>query len=193
MLDTKLHTTSHLPLSKQKTLGDYNTIMNRLQKSYTGTDAVLEALSALSNRLKLDMKARRLPAGFDVVDLSRLSQQSVSLSSGAFDLEHRSARIDDSGDLMVCRPAYYLRLAFTFDYFMSTGKYPHEADLPSILRSQHLSIEGSFDHTVLKPANTMPISPVIAPGHNRTSNISGAAEKIRYLTQNDSIVVNKAH
>ncbi|KAH7075681.1 fungal-specific transcription factor domain-containing protein [Paraphoma chrysanthemicola] len=141
VLDTKLHASGQLPLSKQRTLNDYKIIMKRLQKSYAGTDLVLGAMSALANRLKLENKEQRLLVDLESVGHRDASQQSVTRPSGSSELRPREERMDEWSDLVMCQPAYYLRLAFMFDWFMSNGKYPHETEMPVLLRHQQSSIQ----------------------------------------------------
>ncbi|KAH7090451.1 fungal-specific transcription factor domain-containing protein [Paraphoma chrysanthemicola] len=141
VLDTKLHASGQLPLSKQRTLNDYKIIMKRLQKSYAGTDLVLGAMSALASRLKIENQGQRLLVGLESAGHRDASQQSVTQSSGSSELRPREERMGQWSDLVMCQPAFYLRLAFMFDWFMSTGKYPHETEMPVLLRNQQLSIQ----------------------------------------------------
>jgi hypothetical protein len=144
VLDTKLHTWKHQSLAKRTVLEQYSRVMNALKKSYTGTDAVLDALSAVINRFEVDERTRQVSAG--------LVTESSSKSPRPAGVETRITRIDDWGALVVCKPTFYLRLVVTFDLFMCNGKLPHEVELPPLLRLRQLGTEGS-DDTNLNPTD----------------------------------------
>lgn len=177
VLDIKLHNSSHGLLEKRTVLDRYIVIMNSLKKAYAGTDAVLDALNLLVDQLNFDSEWRRFYKDNENGSTEESSRHWIAPFPRSPDEALYTSSSEDWGALIVSRPACYLRIIMTMDLWMCNGRFPTEAELPPILRKQHLKTR---DNSPCRPSRNSQTS---QPDHIRKWNQQLVLLDNRYVQQ----------
>lgn len=156
--------------------------MNTLKRLYVGTDAVLDAMTAIVDRLNSDGEWKRLSEGNEAGDTEEPLEPWVQRVMRPPDQGRHTSLVDDWGALIVSQPACYLRIVLTLDLFMRNGKFPRETELPLILRLRHPATSKGCSQNTRKPTNDDPLlSPLSFDDAIRGQRLSRREQHGRYV------------